>query len=169
MKLKVRQIQQLDYILKLFSVFHKKITNSDSVPEFKLVFIVNNQLATGDFIQFASEYENELSFYEPGKTSITEVECERIASLRFARELLQKKTGINSFGSRDYFPYKNIVENPDVLLLFLLQIVEDLSNQTEKDDYSIPKVVKNVVFENSDYPFILLDDIEYDVIGLKEA
>lgn len=79
MKLKVRQIQQLDYILKLFSVFHKKITNSDSVPEFKLVFIVNNQLATGDFIQFASEYENELSFYEHGKTSITEVECERIA------------------------------------------------------------------------------------------
>ncbi|MDT1943353.1 hypothetical protein AB6883_12850 [Carnobacterium maltaromaticum] len=169
MKLKISEIQQLDYILKLFPVFHELAMKMDTSPKFQLVFELNHQFATGDFVQFASENGTEVIFYDPGKTTIREIDWERITPLKLARESLQKKTNINSFESRDFFPYKKLLDNPDVLFLFLLEIVKDIKIQNENHGFILPKVVKNVVSENSNYSFILLDDIEYDVIGLKQA
>lgn len=151
MYLKLNQIQVLDFILKKLQGKYLNFLKSDE--KLKLVVKINNNLWTGNFVNYSGRYIENLSIDFDNQLSESYIDFYNI----FDRNIFSE-FNLNT-------KFKNIT-SPTLYLLLeeLIKVIKDLDCSK--------LITPSILFDsvnldtNLTLPFIFLNDVEYDVVSI---
>lgn len=155
MKLKVNQIQFLDFLLKRMQSDSSNFLNADE--KLSLVIDVNGNLWTGDFVNYSNFHIQNISLDYDGDLTSTEIDLISIITVANLDDFKR-------FNFKDKF--HNI--NSSNLYILLNELLKKL-DKVNCSNLVIDPIIFNAVNLNSSckLPFIYIDNtIEYDVVSL---
>ncbi len=155
MKLKINQIQFLDFVLKRIQSKEGNFLNNNG--KLSIVIDINGALWTGDFINYSNFKIKNVTLDYDGDFSTSEI----------AFSSFVNKSNIDFF---EHFYFNKKLYNIDKSNLYLLlnELFETL-NKVDCSKLKADSIIFNAENLNSNFklPFICInDDIEYDVVSL---
>lgn len=162
MKLTFIQLQQLEYLTKEFAKLSKNFDLEFEIPFYKLVVKTDLGVLTGDFLDYESD--NYMTTFNPGSANSRAEHISEISHLKGLGDKLRNKLTLKGHIMIVKKLLIDLNNAPEMLLPFL---VEFTSNEEFEED--VYPIVKNVKLSGETYPFLLLDEFEFSLIGLIEA
>ena len=155
MKLKINQIQFLDFLLKRIQSKEGNFLNNNE--KLSIVIDINGALWTGDFINYSNFKIKNITLDYEGDFSTSEITFSSFID-----------TSNRKFF--DFFNFNNKLHNIDKSNLYLLlnELFEAL-NKVDCSNLKADSIIFNAenLTSNCKLPFIRInDDIEYDVVSL---
>ncbi|MGI6155042.1 MAG: hypothetical protein ACOYEB_03700 [Enterococcus lemanii] len=163
MKLTFSKLQEIEYLLKEFSTFPKRFNLNFEVPKYQMVISTTLGVLSGDFLDY--DFDGCAKIFSSDRTQLKDTYISDIPHLKNLKSELKNRVGLNGSitFSKEYI--STLSNSPEILLPFLSNIVLNNHEKTE----NIYPIVKNVNLSGETYPFLLLDDTEFSLIGLIEA